>query len=356
MRATLRDVADRGAILHTRPVRVAVVGLGTIGKRVARGVALQPDMVLAGIAVARPVAALLPELARGTPLFAAGEPRALREAGLPLAGDLADLLDAADVVADCTPRGVAARHLPTYRASGARIVLQGGEAADAAEVDFCASATYAAAIGRRCVRVVSCNTTGLARIVAALRTAGSVETLRGVLTRCAADPDKPSKGSPNALGVHLGPSHHGSDLKRLFPTLDALTLASSAPTNRGHLAQLFVRFARVPDLDTIRPALADAARIETRAGGPGSTAVLRAQAGGEDTHAVVVFAESLALSGAELSLSAAIHMEAIVVPDTIDAIRALCGEPSAAASIARTDAALRARAPAPHLEDQETGS
>ena len=63
-----------------------------------------------------------------------------------------------------------------------------------------------------------------------------------------------------------------------------------------------------------------------------------------DMWEVAVWEDALAVDEHDIYLTFQVHNEAIVVPETIDCIRALTGtEPSAAASIARTDAALGVR-------------
>ena len=76
------------------PVRVSVNGYGTIGKRVADAVTLQPDLRLVGIAKTRPNFEAEIARARGYPIFVAGDGDAasFRAAGLEVAGGLEELV------------------------------------------------------------------------------------------------------------------------------------------------------------------------------------------------------------------------------------------------------------------------
>ena len=67
----------------------------------------------------------------------------------------------ADVVVDCTPKGVAAANVERYREGGVRFILQGGEKHAATGHSFNAESNYASALGREATRVVSCNTTSV---------------------------------------------------------------------------------------------------------------------------------------------------------------------------------------------------
>ena len=97
----------------TQKIRVAVNGYGVIGKRVADAVAMQPDMVLAGVCDV--AADWRPRMAesKGYALYGAGPDHvsAMRAAGLEVAGTLEDMLARADIVVDCTPKKVAAANV-----------------------------------------------------------------------------------------------------------------------------------------------------------------------------------------------------------------------------------------------------
>jgi len=110
-------------------VRVAVNGYGVIGKRVAAAVARQDDMSLAGVSdVVTDWRARIVNH-NGFRLFGAtaDSAKAMREAGLDVAGTLEDLLGESDVVVDCTPKRIAAKNVETYRARHLKFILQGGE-------------------------------------------------------------------------------------------------------------------------------------------------------------------------------------------------------------------------------------
>lgn len=109
-------------------VRVAVNGYGVIGKRVADAVTLQPDMELVGVADVVSDYRIRVAVERGYPVFASTpEARAEMEAGTPLAGGLDELVARADVVADCTPKRVAAANRPRYQAARVKAIWRGGE-------------------------------------------------------------------------------------------------------------------------------------------------------------------------------------------------------------------------------------
>ncbi len=336
-------------------IKVAVNGYGVIGKRVADAVALQSDMELAGVADV--VADYRIKLAadRGYPVFGSSDEAvpAIRAAGLELAGTLADLLDEADVVVDATPKKVGAANRDAYAAAGVKALYQGGERHELTGVSFVAQANYAEALGREAARVVSCNTTGLVRLLSALQARNLVQRARAVLVRRATDPWESHKGGMvnTLLPETTIPSHQGPDAQTVLPGLDIVTIAAAGPFNLSHVHFAIVEAPGEVDRKEVLAALRDAPRI----------AFVRAADGVEAPNAVIeiardlgrpradlwevaVWEDTLAVAGREIFLTYQVHNEAIVIPENVDAIRAVTGvEPDGAKSIAATDAALGVR-------------
>ncbi len=62
------------------------------------------------------------------------------KAGLAPAGVLADLIGAADIIVDCTPKHVGAANAALYRQAGKPFIVQGGEKHEATGHSFVAEA------------------------------------------------------------------------------------------------------------------------------------------------------------------------------------------------------------------------
>ena len=333
-------------------LRVAVNGYGVIGRRVADAVTLQPDMEVAGVADVTTDWRTRVALKRGFPLFAATAAalEAMRAAGFEPRGDLRFLLANADIVVDCTPKGVDARNRPFYDEVGIRAVFQGGAKHELAGHSFVASANYASALGRRTTRVVSCNTTATIRTLLALRNAGLLARARGVLVRRATDPWESHRGGiMNTMVPEPDiPSHQGPDAKTVIPDLDVVTMASTSPQNVGHLHHWMVDLTRPAARDEVLAAFRAVPRIAFIRTGDGIsalnvTAELMKEIGRSrgDMWEVAIWEDILTVEGRELFYAYQVDNQAIVVPETIDAIRALCGtEEDPDASIRRTDEAL----------------
>ena len=333
-------------------VRVAVNGYGVIGKRVADAVRLQPDMELAGISDVVTDYRIKTAATLDLPLYASSSESLTRmhAAGLPVRGTLDELIRDVDAIVDCTPKGIAAKNLERYRTAGVKAVLQGGEKHDVTGHSFVAQANYATALGRDATRVVSCNTTATVRTLGALSDAGLLNRARGVLIRRATDPwEADHSGIMNTVVPEARiPSHQGPDAKTVLPDLDVVTMAAKAAHTQCHLHYWIVELTRPASRDEVLAAFGAAPRIAFVNMADGITALnntieLMRDLGRPrgDLWEVALWADVLNVEGREAFYTYQVFNEAIVVPESIDAIRALTGiVADAAESITLTDTAL----------------
>lgn len=332
-------------------LRVAVNGYGTIGKRVADAVARQPDMTLVGVAKTRPTFEAELAVRRGYPLYVAGgKPEAFREAGIAVAGGIEEMLRAAEVVIDCAPEKVGHENAKLYASLGKPAIFQGGEKSEVAEHSFNALANYAECRGARTLRVVSCNTTGLARAASVLLPRWGVRRWEATIVRRAGDPAESDRGPINGiLPTFKIPSHHGPDVRTIYPELAIRTTAVVVPTTLMHVHVNQVELARPPaSAEELRAAFRGTARFHlfhSWEGVPGTPQVMEfaRDRGGvrPDMMENVLWDSGIALDGSLATFFQAIHQESIVVPENVDALRAMFElAPDAARSIALTDRAL----------------
>jgi len=333
-------------------VRVAVNGYGVIGKRVADAVTLQQDMELAGVADVTYDYRIRVAVERGYPVYASvPERRAeMEDAGVPVVGDLMDLLRQVDVVVDATPKGIGARNKEVYEELGIKAIWQGGEKHELAGYSFVAQVNYEGALNRQYARVVSCNTTALSRVMHALHRHGWVKRARAVLLRRATDPwESHLNGMINTVVPETKvPSHQGPDAKDVIPDLNITTMAAAAPHNLSHIHMTMVETTRPVSLDEVRHALWQAPRIAFVHAANGLVALNTVielmrdlERPRNDMWEVAMWEDALAVDEQEVYLTYQVHNEAIVVPENIDAIRALTGlESDAVKSIEATNRTL----------------
>ncbi|MGA2572617.1 MAG: type II glyceraldehyde-3-phosphate dehydrogenase [Candidatus Methanomethylicaceae archaeon] len=315
-------------------VKVAVNGYGTIGKRVADAILKQKDMTLVGVTKTKPNYEARLATERGINVYAssADSLKLFDGTGYRVAGTLDDLVSSADVVVDCTPGKVGATYKPLYEKYRVKAIFQGGEKHDTTGFSFNAYCNYKSALGRDLVRVVSCNTTGLCRVINALDKGFGVKKVRALLVRRGADPAENSKGPINSIvpdPVTI-PSHHGPDVQKVLPNIDITTVALAVPTTLMHVHVLNMELNRDATEQEIIGTLSSYRRIRlfSSAEGISSTSEIIEFARDIGRHRydlpeLAIWKESIKSFGREIYLSQAVHQESIVIPENIDAIRAV---------------------------------
>jgi glyceraldehyde-3-phosphate dehydrogenase (NAD(P)) len=336
----------------SKKVRVAVNGYGVIGKRIADAVAAQDDMELVGVADMVNDWRIKVAVVKGYPVYASIPQAAeqMRAAGIPVVGDLDELLGRVDIIADATPKKVASANFEKYKAAGVKSIFQGGEKHSLTGHSFVAQANYTTAIGRDSTRVVSCNTTSIVRTLGALKNAGLLKKARGVLIRRATDPWESDHGGimNTVVPEQSIPSHQGPDAQTVIPDLDVVTIAVVAAHTTSHLHAWSVELTRPVSKDEVLAAFRAAPRIAFLRASQGvvalnSTLEMMADLGRPrgDMWEVGLWEDSLSVQGNEVFYNYQVYNQAIVVPETIDAIRALTGiESDGVVSIAKTDKAM----------------
>lgn len=331
--------------------KVAIVGYGVVGKRVADAVEAQDDMAVGAIVDVAPTDLVRIGAERGFPLFAA-IPDAVGEmeaAGLEVRGDFNDALAGADIVIDTSPAGVTAKNVPIYNQMAKPFIVNGGEKHELTDFSFSALANYGDGVGKKKTRVVSCNTTSLCRAIVALSSTREIEDIFVTIVRRGADPVRTSSGPINAIVPVLGGfSHHAPDVNTVIPQVKIASLAVKVSTTLSHVHMMRVRFREPVTREQVVNCLEETPRITLVSGKRGITSTahiqelyrdkLRPRA---DYWEVAVWEDSIHVQGSVAVLTYSVHMEAVAVPENIDAVRAMLKlELNPANSIAMTDKAL----------------
>lgn len=333
-------------------IKVAINGYGVIGKRVADGVTLQDDMELIGVCDVVTDWRIKMAVSKNYPVYGFDQSvsNQMKEAGIPIVGSLDDMLQAADIVIDCTPKKIAAQNIPKYRAMGKKFIVHGGEKHETTGHSFSAENNYETAVGRESTRVVSCNTTSIVRTLTALKNAGLLKKARGTLLRRATDPwESHLNGIMNTLVPEKDiPSHQGPDAQTVDTSLDVITVAIKVSETLSHLHYWNVQLTRQASKEEVLQALAHSTRIAMinySDGLPANNTVkeLMLDLGRPygDMYEVALWKDMLKVQRDELFYAYIVDNQAIVIPETIDAIRALTGiEQNAEKSIIKTNESL----------------
>ncbi len=346
-------------------VKVIVNGYGVIGKRVADAVALQDDMDLVGIADVVGDWRVKMAQNKGYRVYSSlSDPKtteSMKKAGIEVSGTLEELLKdgAVDVVVDCAPGGLGLKNKEAiYDKYDAKALFEGGEKHEVAGLSFVCQCNYDEALdkaekGQKYCRIVSCNTTAGCRIFHAIYSNFKVSKARMFLVRRATDPVKgDKKGIMNTVvPAHL-PSHHAPDVKTVIhdaiPDLYSIAVKASHTMYHFHFYDIELKQSVEPE-DVIE-ALRREPRIcfvkaEDGVIGLGSIIEISRDIGlpRGDIYVVPVWEDFIkVIGGNELLISAAVPNENDVVPENVDAIRALMmTETDWRRSLEKTDKALR---------------
>ena len=322
-------------------VRVGVAGYGTIGQRLADGVALQGDMELVGIADLVPSLSLraLRENdmvgANGVTynlyLVDGADPEAFAKYDIPVAGTFEDLCRNVDIMLDSSPGGVGAKNKVIYEKLGVKAIFQGGEANSVADVFFHGYANYEKGVGVDYLKLTSCNTTGLIRTVDALDRAVGIEKVAITIIRRVADPGDYHRGLTNALQIDKAPSHQALDLMTIMPHVEATGILVHTPVTHGHIITVLAtakdgkKITREQALEVFR-AHPRIRTVTIDEGFKGNASLFKyARDLGNrrgDMYEIGLWEDSIVESGNDIMYAINIPQESVTIPETMDAIRA----------------------------------
>ena len=330
-------------------IKIGVIGYGTIGKRVSDAVLLQNDMKLVGITGNSYNYKIEVAKKKGIKIFSSdkvGED--LKKNNIYLSGNIYDLVKECDVVVDCTPKGVGQKNKETYLNYDKKAIFQGGESSEIADISFVAQCNYNQAVNKDYIRVVSCNTTGLCRTLHAVDQQYGIDNVHATMVRRAADPWDIYHGPINSIVPVLElPSHHGPDIRTVLPEFSVFTTAMTVPTTIMHVHSVTVDLKNPATYEDVIELFRNTTRIK----------VVRNSEKIRSTAEIIEFAKDLGrprgdmpetciwdkavgIWGNKLFYLQAVHQESNVVLETIDAIRAATGFPSAKESIKKTNKSM----------------
>lgn len=331
---------------------IAVIGYGVIGKRVADAIKVQDDMNLVGVCDVISDWRIQNAVRKTYDIYAATAEaeKEMKASGISIKGNMQDLLNIVDLVVDCTPKNIAAQNVKIYKEKNIKFIVQGGEKHETTGHSFSAENNYKSAINLNATRVVSCNTTSILRTLTALKRAGLLDYARGTLLRRATDPwESHLGGIMNTMVPEKDiPSHQGPDAKSVDPDLDVITSAVKVPETLSHMHYWNVKLKKKATKEAVIKAFKTSSRIKLIQYDQGLVSnntikemYLDMGRPWGDMYEVALWEDMLKVVGDELFYAYVVDNQAIVIPETIDAIRALTGiENDAHKSIEKTNESL----------------
>ena len=332
--------------------KIAVIGYGVIGKRVADAINLQDDMKLSGVCDIISDWRIQNAVRKNYNIYAATQDAAdnMKSEGISVKGNMQELLKKSDLVVDCTPKKIAAQNVAIYKEQNIKFILHGGEKHETTGHSFSAENNYKSALNLNATRVVSCNTTSILRTLTALKRADLLDYARGTLLRRATDPwESHLGGIMNTMVPERDiPSHQGPDAQSVDPDLDVITTAIKVPQTLSHLHYWNVKLKKQASKEEVLNAFKTSSRIKLIQYDQGLVSnntikemFLDMGRPWGDMYEVALWEDMLKVVGDELFYAYVVDNQAIVIPETIDAIRALTGiETDPNKSIEKTNESL----------------
>ncbi len=313
--------------------KVGVAGYGVIGQRLADGVAKQEDMELVGIVDIAPTLSIRALYDSPAPhdLYIVEDSmrKGFDDENIPVKGNFDDLLSKVDIMLDAAPGGIGAKNKELYKAKGLKAIFQGGEKNEVADVFFHGYANYSKGIGADYLKLTSCNTTGFIRAVDCIDREVGVEKVIVTILRRSADPGDVHRGLVDTAMVEPVPNHQAEDLMLIMPHIKATGALIHLPITHGHIITIVVTPKKDISVDKALELFDAHPRlkvVEIAKGFNSNTALFRyARDKGNkraDMYEVGVFKEMVAKSGKDLFFTINIPQESVVIPESIDAIRA----------------------------------
>jgi glyceraldehyde-3-phosphate dehydrogenase (NAD(P)) len=331
---------------------IAVIGYGVIGKRVADAINRQDDMKLVGVCDIISDWRIQNAVRKEYNIYAATKEAAdkMKSEGISVKGNMQELLKKSDLVVDCTPKKIAAQNVEIYKEKSIKFIVQGGEKHETTGHSFSAENNYKSAINLNATRVVSCNTTSILRTLTALKRADLLDYARGTLLRRATDPwESHLGGIMNTMVPERDiPSHQGPDAKSVDPDLDVITSAVKVPETLSHMHYWNIKLKKKATKEEVLNAFKTSSRIKLIQYDQGLVSnntikemFLDMGRPWGDMYEVALWEDMLKVVGDELFYAYVVDNQAIVIPETIDAIRALTGiETDGSKSILKTNQSL----------------
>ena len=317
-------------------VKVGVAGYGTIGQRLADGVARQEDMELVGVVDAAPTLAVRALKEKGMPydlyLVNGADKAPFEKYNIPVSGTMDDILDKVDIMLDSAPAGIGAKNKELYLKKGVKAILQGGEKNDVADVFFHGYANFEKGVNKDYLKLTSCNTTGLIRSVDCLDRAYGIEKVAITIVRRVADPGDYNRGLTNALQMEKAPTHQAVDLMTIMPHVNATGILVHTPVTHGHFITVVATGKEKITKEMALEAFEKHPRIRVVTmdeGFLGNASFFKyARDLGHtrgDMYEIGLWADSIVESGNDIMYAIHIPQESVTIPETMDGIRAACG-------------------------------
>ncbi len=332
-------------------IKIALVGYGSQGRRVAEAISGQGDFHLVGVCLNEPDLTARMAFKKGLHIYGNSKKSVnkLERARIAVHGLLTDLISQADVVVDATPSGIGQKNKQVYSKCDVKVIFQAGEQFDIADVPvFISALRYNEARKAQFVRIPSPNIVSLFRTILPIEARLSIRQVVSTFVMPGSEPMQGTKGplnailpDSNAFLEFLATEFGQVETKPV--SLNSFIVPSTLLGVQSITLQLNGAISRSAVIDTLcnvpRTILlsADSGLNSTDAIFEYFRRVFRPSG---DIYEVCVWQEQIRVNGGTVNLVQAFDPHCVQTPEIIDAARALAGKEEMQESFSRTDNGL----------------
>lgn len=334
--------------------KVALVGFGSQGKRIAEAISAQPDLQLVGVVVKEPDVHTHIAFKKGFTLYAVNNEDIanFKDAKIDVQGSLSDLLSQVDVVVDATPIGIGRKNKEIYAKFGVKAIFQAGEHFDIADVPvFVCQAMYEIARKAKFVRIPTPYTISLFRTLNLLDNKFGIR-INEIACSFVIPGTELMRGSHGPVDtIILARKQLLTLIKNEFHQLlsKKIVLASfKVSTNLLGVASLVVRLCKKTSKSEIIDILSKMPRIILVRSDNGLDStdsifeyIRRVVRPSADVYEVCVWYDQIEIYDDTLKLIQVFDPHCVQTPEIIDAIRALASKKDMETSFNQTNKALK---------------
>ncbi len=313
-----------------KKINVGINGYGTIGKRVADLVSYQDDMNLVGVSKINPNLESNIAIKRGYNIYTDNKYKnKFKLYDIDIHGDIEDLISNSDIIVDCTPKNIGKEYKNIYEKYDVKVIWQGGENPNIASKSFNSISNYEELYGEQYARVVSCNTTGICRILYPISLKFNIKKVFVSIIRRGTDPRDIKSGPLNSIVLDPVsiPSHHALDVQKIIPNINIVTASLKVPTTLMHMHIFNIDIDENINIDDIISLLSKQPRINLIKNCTSTSELIEYSRDlllpRNDIWENNIFLDSITITDKNIYLYQSIHQESIVIPENIDCIRSM---------------------------------
>lgn len=334
-------------------IKVALVGYGSQGRRIAEAVSVQPDIQLVGVCLREPDGSAHMAFRKGFPIYAMsnGDVDKFKNAQIDLQGSLHDILFMLDVVVDATPSGVGKKNKEILHSRhGLKAIFQAGEEFDVADVPvFISRLKYEEAKKVNFVRIPTPQTVSLLRTIEPLESKFGIHNVNVTFVMPSAEPMHGQTGVVDTI-IPDQPALLQILKDEIGSVMPKKTVLSSfkIPSILLGVESITVQLNTNASRDDIINSLKEIPRTILVRGNKGLHStdsifeyIRRIGRPSADIYEACIWYEQIEITDNTIKLVQAFDSHCVQTPEVMDAIRALVGKEEMQESFDLTNKALK---------------